>query len=53
MLDDLKHTQPVEYKKVPFKYKQCHEYENFTKICRKNLVNDQEPQEIEDQWYQV
>jgi hypothetical protein len=40
-LDDWKHIQLVDYKQLPFKCKQCHEYGNFAKKIPKEFNSRQ------------
>jgi hypothetical protein len=48
-LDSWKHIQPMNYDKIPFKCKQCHEYGNFAKKIPNNLVIEQGAKEKWDQ----
>ena len=33
------HLQIVDYEKIPFKCKVCHEYRHFTRFCAKRMKN--------------
>jgi hypothetical protein len=52
-LDNRKHIQLVDYEKLPFKCKKCHEYGHFTKNYPKNIVIEQVSQEKDEKWKQV
>jgi len=52
-LDDWQHIQLVDYEKLPFKCKKCHEYGNFTKNYPKHIVIEKVSQEKDEKWKQV
>jgi hypothetical protein len=50
-LDNWSYVQQVDYEKIPFKCKSCHEYGHFTKSCPQTKES-QEQDLKQDQWQQ-
>jgi len=53
-VDQWTHIQQLDYKKIPFKCKVCHEYGHFSNRCTKNREKENEKiEDLENKWEQV
>ena len=51
-MEGWKHLQMVDYEKIPFKCKVCHEYGNFDKYFKKKIQSE-EGEITREEWNEV